>query len=115
MRTEAESAYYRNFLNRLILSITKEIPNQTHHQAILEFNSTRNSLWYQAPELLDNMFNTIRAHLQRYIPLDADNSKNHQWVKNIKKIWETAVHELNEGLEIGAAVDEVNGPTLSDP
>ena len=112
MKTEAESSYYRIFLKNLIVDITEEIPN-THQQAILTFNSTKESLWYQAPELLDNTLHSIYSNLQKYIPLNNDDSNNPQWVKNIKKIWGTALHEINEGLEVGASVDEVAGPTLS--
>ena len=106
MRTEEQSFKFRILLNKLILDIVDEIPTQTHREVIMTFHSTRKRLWYNPPELLNNTLNKILRHLNKYMPLDADPSKNPQWAMNVKKIWESAMKEITDGLLLEGGKDD---------
>jgi len=108
MRTESESSYYRIFLKNLIDNIIKQTPDE--HNSLSELEGTRVSLFYQAPEILDNTFLTILNILRIYFPLNDDDTKNPQWLKNIRTIWITACNEKKNGFEVGASIDEVAAP-----
>ena len=114
-KTSEETTYYRNFLNDLIVNIRNEIPNTPENElVILDLNSTLESLWYKAPEVLTETFISILNILTMYIPLHTDDSLNPQWVKNINKIWLAAVQESNNGFEIGATTENISAPPLND-
>lgn len=88
MRTQEEAANYRIFLENLIITIISKIPNINEHQAILcELESAKSSLFYQAPEILDNTWHKIASILTIYLPLNPDDSKNPQFVKDIRTVW----------------------------
>ena len=99
-KTEEYSSYYRNFLKDLIVNIRNEIPNNPKNKSlIMDLNSTLESLWYKAPEILTETFISILNILTIYIPLHTDDSLNPQWVKNISNIWTAAVQESNNEFE----------------
>ena len=64
------TAYYRNFLKDLIVNIKGLVPENAENRSLLiDLNSTLGSLWYQAPELLNNTLHRVLNILKTYIPL----------------------------------------------
>jgi len=112
MRSKIEASKFRIFLKNLIDNIINQIPNE--HGALIELKAARTSLFYQAPEILDNTFLTILNILQNYLPLKEDDTKNLQWLKNIRTIWIAACDEIKKGPEIGASTDEVMAPPAKE-
>jgi len=114
-KTIEYTSYYRTYLNNLIINIRKEVPNNQEHILLRsELNNTLESLWYQAPEILDNTVIDVLHILTKYVPFYEDESKNPQWIKNIRTLWTVTVQELNNGLEIGVSIDKIDAPPLSD-
>ena len=110
-KPESYTHPYRIFLDNLIVNIAKEIPDDdTHCLLIGNLKTTRESLWYLAPELLNNTLIDILGILRTSLPLDPDNTKNPQWLQNIQTIWEDAVIEIDTGFETGAPSKELNAP-----
>jgi len=110
-KTTEYASYYRNFLKDLIENILKEVPNDPENSLfIMNLNNTLESLWYKAPEILNSTLISILDILKKYIPLNADDALNPQWVKNIRDIWTTAVRDLDNRLEIDAITKDVSGP-----
>jgi len=96
--SEEYSARYRHFLKQLIKDIIKEIPDGKHSLAKADLENAKTSLWYQAPEILDNTLNKIFHVLQNHIPCHDDNKKNPDWIKNIRYIWDNALLQIKSGL-----------------
>ena len=105
------TARYRIFLKDLIEKITNAIPNDDEYRLIVSsLNSTAESLWYQAPELLNNTFLKILSILQQYVPLDPEEGNNPPWILTIKNIWDVACNELDNNFEVGASTNNVATP-----
>tara|TARA_Y100000590_G_C15100711_1_gene781106 strand:- start:231 stop:581 length:351 start_codon:yes stop_codon:yes gene_type:complete len=97
-KTEEESGYYRFFLSQLINNIIKELPeDKSNVKLVLE--STKMSLFYKAPEILDNSFLDILNILRTHFPLEKDESKNPQYIKNILILWNNACNQIKNGLK----------------
>ena len=79
----------RGFIKDVIVAIYNEIPSTKEYE-FTQSRLTKNldSLWYKAPEVLNNSWIEIYVFLESYLILNADMSKNPQWIKNIIAIWE---------------------------
>ena len=85
----------RNFIKDIIVSIYNEVPStEEYKSAQLRLSSILDSLWYRAPEVLNNSWMDVFKFLELYLILDADMSKNPQWLKNIIAIWEKGNEKL---------------------
>ena len=100
------TSHYRAVLNKLINDIIGEIPTDIQHLALVgEFRTARETLAYTAPEILDNSVLKLLNILQLYVPWEYDESKNPQWIKNIRKLWTVAMELINNNL-----IEKVAGP-----
>ena len=100
------TSHYRAIINKLICDIITEIPTDIQHLALVrEFRNARETLAYTAPELLDNSVLALLNILQLYVPWEYDESKNPQWIKNIRKKWTAAMELIDDGL-----VEKAGGP-----
>ena len=100
------TSHYRAVLNNLICDIITEIPTDIQHIALVrEFKNARETLAYTAPELLDNCVLKLLNILQLYVPWEYDESKNPQWIKNIRKLWTAATELIDAGL-----MEKATGP-----
>ena len=109
MKTAEESAYFREFLKKLIDDITNEIPDDEQEKTN-DLESIKMTLFHRAPEILNNSFLEILSFLRRNIVLYEDDSKNPQYIKNISTIWAKACNEIKNGFETGAATEEIAAP-----
>ena len=76
----------KQFIKKIIVDIFNELPHTDEYtSARSRLTSTLDSLWYKAPEVLNNSWIDIYQFLENYLPLKP---KNPQWVKNIIVIWE---------------------------
>ena len=74
------------FIKKIIVDIFNELPDtEEYKSARIKLTSILNSLWYKAPEILNNSWIDIYQFLESYINNEAENP---QWVKNIIVIWE---------------------------
>ena len=97
---------YRATLNKLIDDIIAEIPTDIQHISLFsEFRSAKETLAYTAPEILDNSVLALLNILRLYVPWEYDESKNPQWIINIRKIWTTAMDFIDDGL-----MEKASGP-----
>ena len=97
---------YRTTINKLIDDIIQEIPTDIQHlQLAGDFISAKKSLAYTAPEILNNSVLKLLNILQLYVPWEYDESKNPQWIKNIRKLWTVAMELINNNL-----IEKVAGP-----
>lgn len=88
-------ASYGNMINKLIDDIIREIP--TDNLALLKrFRVEKQTLAYSAPERVNNSLFKLFDILQQYVPGEQDESKNPQWITNIKSIWTTAIQQINK-------------------
>jgi hypothetical protein len=100
------TARYRATINKLIDDITTEIPADIQHISLVAaFESVKQSNHFSAPEVLDNSICGLLTILRLHVPWHDDESKNPQWVINIRKIWTAAVTFIDDGL-----VEKVDGP-----
>jgi len=104
MRTKKENANFRNFLNKLIEKITDEIPENDKIK-IDRLLKIKDTLFHRAPEILNNSFLDILSFLRGNIVLLEDDSKNPQYVKNIKTIWADACIKFKNGFEASEKED----------
>jgi len=85
---------YRLFLRDLIVEIYNEIPKDADRKMLRrQLLSILTSLWYQAPEVLDQI--TIRLHTfleKNFSPASATMPK---WVANIQNIWTINIKQHN--------------------
>ena len=109
MKTSEENAYFRNFLNNLIEKIAKEIP-EDEELKLNELVSIKETLFHRAPEILKNSFLEILSFLRRNFVLYEDDSKNPQYIKNIRTIWKNACDEMKNGFEIGSTTEVIEAP-----
>ena len=79
-----------NNINKLIDDIIQEIPI-SNLKLLGYFKSEKQSLAYTAPELVNNYILKIFNILQLHVPWDSDETKNPQWIINIRKIWTAAM------------------------
>ena len=100
------SSRYRAIINKLIDDIIAEIPTDIQHLALVGyFRNAKTSLAYTAPELLDNSVSAVLNILRLYVPWEYEESKNPQWIINIRKIWKAAIELIDNGL-----VEKATGP-----
>ena len=98
------TARYRATIGKLIDDIIAEIPTDVQHISLFsEFRSAKETLSYTAPEILDNSILQLLYILRLYVPWEYDESKNPQWIINIRKIWTTAMDFIDDGLMEKAA------------
>ena len=97
---------YRATINKLIDDIIQEIPTDIQHlQLAGDFISAKKSLAYTAPEILNNSVLKLLNILQLYVPWEYDESKNPEWIKNIRKKWTAAMEHINNNF-----LEKVAGP-----
>jgi len=85
----------RNFMKSIIVAIYNEIPSTKEYEsAQLRLKSILDSLWYRAPEVLNNSWTDVYKFLELYLILYEDMSKNPQWIKNIIIIWKKGNEKL---------------------
>ena len=97
-------ARYRATIGKLIDDIIAEIPTDVQHISLFsEFRSAKQTLSYTAPEILDNSILQLLNILRLYVPWEYDESKNPQWIINIRKIWTEGMDFIDDGLMEKAA------------
>ena len=98
------TARYRATIGKLIDDIIAEIPTDVQHISLFsEFRSAKQTLAYSAPEILDNSVLQLLNILRLYVPWEYDESKNPQWIINIRKIWTEGMDFIDDGLMEKAA------------
>tara|TARA_B100000470_G_C19794034_1_gene393476 strand:- start:2297 stop:2641 length:345 start_codon:yes stop_codon:yes gene_type:complete len=100
------TSLYRSVINKLIDDITLEIPTDNQHQYVLgELKRAKQSLAYTAPEILDNCILKILNILRLHIPWNSEESKNPQWIKNIRGYWTRIIKQIDDGLEVADSIN----------
>ena len=95
------SSLYRVVINKLIEDIIVEIPTDNQHKSVLiELKNAKQTLAYTAPEILDNCILKILNILRLHIPWNDEESKNPQWIKNIRGYWTRIIKQIDNGLEV---------------
>ena len=98
------TSLYRAIINKLIDDIIVEIPTDNQHQsALIELRSAKQTLAYTAPEILNNSVLEVLTILRKRVPWNSEESKNPQWIKNIRRHWTRTVKQIDNGLEVGEA------------
>ena len=70
------SSSKQQFIKNIIVNIYNEIPdNDKYRSAHIRLSSILDSLWYKAPEIINNSWHDIYKFLEDYLILDNDMSK----------------------------------------
>ncbi len=95
----------RCFIKETIVSIYNQIPTEekyNKHRNYLE--KSLNTLWYMAPEILNNAWIDIFNWLEKSIPFYNDQTRDPKWVQNINTVWENG----NKIMVAGFSDDDEN-------
>ena len=87
-------------LKNVIDDIIREIPAvDPYLLTICELKAERSSILYKAPEILSNSIYSILNILASAFPLNMeDDSKNLQWIKKIRDIWNIFTAKYKDGF-----------------
>jgi hypothetical protein len=105
--------YFRIFLQDLIINILKVIPEE-NTELINALNETYKTMFYRAPEILGITYKDILRILSTKVPLHDDDTKNPDWINELKHVWEKGVHTMNNDEEIGMLSKEIQAPPSSE-
>ena len=78
----------RRFIKETIVNIYNQIPTEKkfdNHRKSLK--KTLDTLWYMAPEILNNAWVDIFDWLEKCIPFYDDKTRDPKWIQNINTVW----------------------------